>query len=152
MADLLICSSGDLAPELVSTVLWRQELQRHFARTLEEARAALAATKPTLVLVERDLAGATHIVKATRQAATTRRCPLAVLARGDFEPEPRVTLTAPSPSAQARVVRDALARVPLDRAVVSGLVRTVELGSIEELSPPNRRPRPPPTSRLRRRA
>ena len=86
MPDVLICAAEDLAPELGSTVLWRQEFQRHFARTLEEARTALGAARPTLVLVERDLAGAAPIVKAIRQDTASRRCSLAVLARGDFEP------------------------------------------------------------------
>lgn len=86
MPDVLICSSEDLTPALEGTALWREAFARHYAGTLEEARRALATAKPTLVLVERDLPWATDIVKAMRRDAATRRCPLAILARGDFEP------------------------------------------------------------------
>lgn len=86
MPDVVICSSEDLAPALGGTVLWRQDFQRHFAGTLDEARSALDAVRATLVLVERDLPWAKDIVKAIRQDADTRRCSLAVLAHGDFQP------------------------------------------------------------------
>jgi len=85
MPDVLICSSEDLEPALGGTVLWRQEFERRFAGTLDAARSA-AAARPAVVLVDRDLPWAAEFVRALRQDAATRRCSLAVLARGDFQP------------------------------------------------------------------
>ncbi len=86
MPDVLICASEDLEPSLGGTVLWRQEFQRHFAGTLDEARSAALAARPAMVLLDRDLPWAADLVRAIRQHATTRRCSLAVVAHGDFQP------------------------------------------------------------------
>ncbi len=84
MPHVLICSFEDLEPALGGTVLWRRGFERQFASTLDAARSA-AASQPAMVLVDRDLPWASDFVRAIRQDAATRRCSLAVLARGDFQ-------------------------------------------------------------------
>jgi hypothetical protein len=65
-------------------MLYRGNVERQHVKTVEEARAAVAKSKPDLVLVDRDLSGAAGFVKDLRDGADTRRMSVVALARGDF--------------------------------------------------------------------
>jgi CheY-like chemotaxis protein len=94
MPAIVICSSEDLGTALESTVLWRQDFERHFAGTLDEGRGAVAASHPAIVLLDRDLPWAADLVKSIRRDATGERCAITVVARGDFEDAERELLQA----------------------------------------------------------
>lgn len=80
----LICSEGSLDGELGTTMLFRSNVERHAARTAEEAKALARRLKPEIVLVDRDLPRAAELVKQLRDDAETRRLSVVALARGDF--------------------------------------------------------------------
>jgi len=80
----LICSEGSLDGELGTTMLFRSNVERHAARTAEEAQALARRLKPAIVLVDRDLPRAVELVKQLRDDAVTRRLSVVALARGDF--------------------------------------------------------------------
>lgn len=85
MAGALICSLDPLDDELGSTLLWREELERRRAETAEEALQAAFGGPPEIVVIDRDLAGATQLVSSLRRDARTRRVSIVVVARTDFE-------------------------------------------------------------------
>jgi CheY-like chemotaxis protein len=80
----LICSESSLASELGATMLFRSNVQRHEARTAEEAKALARRLKPQIVLVDRDLPRAAELVKELRDDAETRQLSVVALARGEF--------------------------------------------------------------------
>ena len=80
----LICSLGSLEGELGATMLYRSNVERHAARTADEAKAAARRLQPAIVLVDRDLAGAVELIKSLRDDAATRRLSVVALARGEF--------------------------------------------------------------------
>ena len=80
----LICSPGALDGELGATMLYRSDVERHAARTADEAKAAARRLQPAIVLVDRDMPGAAELVKALRDDSSTRRLSVVALARGDF--------------------------------------------------------------------
>jgi CheY-like chemotaxis protein len=80
----LLCSDTSLDGELAGTMLYRDNVERHQARTAEEAKAAARKGKPDIVLVDRDLPGAAALVKDLREGPETRRISVVALARGDF--------------------------------------------------------------------
>jgi CheY-like chemotaxis protein len=80
----LICSESSLDAELAATMLYRSNVHRHQARTMEEARAAAKRLRPEIVLVDRDLPRAALLVRELREDPETRRLSVVALARGDF--------------------------------------------------------------------
>lgn len=84
MASVLICSLDDPTPTLGGTVLWRQDFERHVARSDEEARQLVLSARPILVLLQKDLPWAEGLVKWLRQEVGSRRISVAVVASGDF--------------------------------------------------------------------
>lgn len=86
MPIALICSQSDLAADLAGTPLWRSEVERHLAGSFEEGLLLAGAARPDLVAVDRDLPRGDRLVAALREDASTRRCSIVVLARGDFDP------------------------------------------------------------------
>lgn len=87
MPIALICSPIDLGSELGSTILYRAGVVRQQARRLEEARSLAIAACPDIVIVDRDLPRADSLVIALRQEPTTRGLSIAVVSRGDFDPQ-----------------------------------------------------------------
>jgi CheY-like chemotaxis protein len=85
MACALICSAAPLDDELGSTLLWREELERRCVQTAEEALKAASGNPPEVVVIDRDLAGATPLVSSLRRDPRTRRVSIVVVARTDFE-------------------------------------------------------------------
>lgn len=85
MPHALICSEIALDAELAETLLWRDEVERRMARSLDEALAAARALKPDVVIVDRDLPQAARLVSELRRDLKTRRVSVVVIARTDFE-------------------------------------------------------------------
>jgi CheY-like chemotaxis protein len=86
MPLVLICTQSDLEAELAGTPLWRSEIERLTASSLEEAQMLAVASRPDLVAVDRDLPRGARLVAALRDEEATRRASIVVLARGDFDP------------------------------------------------------------------
>lgn len=80
----LICSEASLDAELAATMLYRSNVKRQLARTLEEAKAAAKRLRPEIVLLDRDLPRAALLVRELRDDPETRRLSVVALARGDF--------------------------------------------------------------------
>ena len=62
-------------------MLWRHDVDRHFASRLEEAQMMALAARPSIVVVDRDLPWAGRLVAALRQDASTRALSAAAIAR-----------------------------------------------------------------------
>jgi DNA-binding response OmpR family regulator len=86
MPQLLICAPSGLEAELRGTPLWRSDMERHLAASLEEAQTLVRSVSPDLVVVDRDLPRAPELVAALRADAATRRSSIVVVARGDHDP------------------------------------------------------------------
>ena len=84
MPRALICSGGDLSPDLAKTVLWREDVERLTATSFDQARMMAVAGRPDLVLVDRDLPRSVALVAALREDETSRHVSIAVVGRGDF--------------------------------------------------------------------
>jgi DNA-binding response OmpR family regulator len=87
MPTALICTQAELERELRHTLLWRRDVERHFAARAEDARLLAAALRPSIVLVDRDLPGSLKLIGRLRHDPATPGLSLAVLARGEFDPE-----------------------------------------------------------------
>jgi DNA-binding response OmpR family regulator len=85
MPRALICSGGDLSPELAKTALWRAGVERLTASSFDQARMMAVAGRPDLVVIDRDLPRAVALVGALRQDEATRHASIAIVARGDFQ-------------------------------------------------------------------
>jgi CheY-like chemotaxis protein len=86
MVSALICTHAELEGELGHTMLWRHDVDRHFASRLEEAQMMALAARPSIVVVDRDLPWAGRLVAALREESSTRGLSIVVVARGDFDP------------------------------------------------------------------
>jgi DNA-binding response OmpR family regulator len=84
MVMAVICSPGDVEQELGHTLLWRGGMERRVVRTAEEARS-LAPSRPQLLVLDRDVAGAEALVAQLRTEPGTRAMSIVIMARGDFE-------------------------------------------------------------------
>jgi len=118
MVSALICTHSDLERDLGQTMLWRQDVDRHAASRLEEARMMALAAHPNIVVVDRDLPWAGRLVAALREDDSTRRISIVVVARGDFEPAEVELLEAGA---------NAILRVPFDADVDARLQRLVDV-------------------------
>jgi len=85
MIAALICSERVPEPQLGRTVLWRHNIERHFAHELEEGLAKAASTRPNIVMVDRDLPNAARLVQRIREDPRTRRLSVVVFAAGEFD-------------------------------------------------------------------
>jgi len=86
MVSALICTHSELEKDLGHTMLWRQDVERHVVTRLEEARMMALASRPSIVVVDRDLPWAGRLVTALREDPSTRGLSIVVIARGDFDP------------------------------------------------------------------
>jgi hypothetical protein len=78
---ILIISPTDLADRLGKTILWRNDLERHFADTANEGFEKALALQPSLVLVHAgELPQALTLLKRIREDDHTRRLSLAAIA------------------------------------------------------------------------
>jgi CheY-like chemotaxis protein len=67
VTTIVICASVDLEPELSHTLFWRDDLERYVAERADEARMLVLSTEPHVVVVDRDLPGATELVASLRR-------------------------------------------------------------------------------------
>jgi hypothetical protein len=86
MPAVLICSTVPLDDGLRATCLWRDGISRQQVGGAAEARAIVLATRPRLVVIDRDLPDCVELVAGLRQDASTRQLSLAVVVRGEFAP------------------------------------------------------------------
>ena len=123
MPVALIISPESLERELGQTVLWRRNMQRCLARSLDEARRLAAQTRLDVVVVDHRLPGAADVVAQLRQDPRTRALSIVALARGDFDASDLELIQAganailrlpPGPDWDDRLVR--LIHVPLRKA------------------------------------
>jgi CheY-like chemotaxis protein len=84
MIRAVLLSSEDLEPELRSTVLFRHNVERLGASTVEEVRRAATAGRVDVIVVDSQLPAAADAVAALRQDAFTRAISIVVLGRSEF--------------------------------------------------------------------
>jgi DNA-binding response OmpR family regulator len=82
----LILAPEPLDAELADTVLWRQNVERYEAISLEQARHLVSGGRPDILIVDQRMPNAPAIVAQLRQHPQTRGVSIVALARGDFEP------------------------------------------------------------------
>jgi CheY-like chemotaxis protein len=123
MVSALICTQAELEGELRGTMLWRQDVERHFASRFEEAQTLALAARPSLVVVDREVPWAERLVTALRQDASTRGLSIVVLARGDFDPAEVALLESGA---------NAILRLPVDEDGDRRLERLVNVPARKE--------------------
>src|SRR5260221_810380 len=82
----LILSLDSLERELGETVLWRRNMERRLARTLDEAVRRAAAERPDIIVVDNEFPGAAEAVAHLRQGGRTPTISLVALAPGGLDP------------------------------------------------------------------
>ncbi|MCL4817887.1 MAG: PilZ domain-containing protein [Vicinamibacteria bacterium] len=86
MPIVVLCLPGEVEASLADTSLHRDDVRRHPARSLDEAKNLVAETRPHLLLLWHEQAGAAAFVQALRRDPGTRRMSIAVVAGEDFDP------------------------------------------------------------------
>jgi CheY-like chemotaxis protein len=81
----LILAKDSLERDLGQTVLWRRNMERRLARTLQEARVHSEAVRPDIIVVDNRFPAAAEVVGELRQDERTRPVSIVALARGDFD-------------------------------------------------------------------
>jgi len=82
MPIALLCSEGPL-PELVETVLGREEVERRFARTTDEVRRITRDIRPDIAVVDGAFTSLKEVVIGLRRYP--RQVSIVVLARGNMQ-------------------------------------------------------------------
>lgn len=123
MVSALICTHAELEEDLGHTMLWRQDVDRHVASRLEEARMMALAARPSIVVVDRDLPWADRLVSALREEESTRGLSIVVIARGDFDPSEVELLESGA---------NAILRLPIDEDGDQRLQRLVNVPARKE--------------------
>jgi CheY-like chemotaxis protein len=121
---VLIVAAGPLADELHHTLLGRTGVELRSATTRKAALALAVAVRPALALVDRDLPRARHLVKELRE---TCRLSIAVVARGDFDPEEQELLEAGA---------NAVLRLPADADWDERLARLIAVAPRQSVRAP----------------
>ncbi|MCU0241712.1 MAG: PilZ domain-containing protein [Vicinamibacteria bacterium] len=85
MPVVLLCSTESWEGALAETLVYRNDVERRQAASLEAALAALAAGRVDIVLIDRDLPNAVRLVQRVRRDARNRNVSVAVIAPGDFD-------------------------------------------------------------------
>lgn len=114
MPSVLICGGENVVRELAESPIWRDGLDRQTAGNVDQAVTVAAASRPSLVVVDRDLPRAESLVQRLRSNATTHKTSILIVARGDMQSEELGLLSAganavlrlpPSPEWEATVAR-----------------------------------------------
>jgi CheY-like chemotaxis protein len=106
------------------TLLERGGIELHLAATAKEALRLAVTVRPDLALVDRDLPQARRLVKGLREAC---RLSIAVIARGDFDPEEQELLEAGA---------NAVLRLPADPDWDERLARLVDVAPRQSVRAP----------------
>ncbi|HET7292667.1 MAG TPA: PilZ domain-containing protein [Vicinamibacteria bacterium] len=125
MSSVLICAAaGPVADDLHSSPVWRDDVERHKADSVQSALTLSVAARPALVVVDRDLPKAERLVQELRGNSVTSGCSIVVVAAGDPQPLEVALLEAganavlrhpPSPDWEQRLGR--LMSVPTRRTI-----------------------------------
>jgi DNA-binding response OmpR family regulator len=86
MPTALICTEQPLDDELGGTLLWRDDILQRVVGSAPEAHAAALADLPEIIVVDRDVPGATLLIAELRREAATRSTSIVIVARSEFEP------------------------------------------------------------------
>jgi CheY-like chemotaxis protein len=81
MPSVLICAPEPLTDELIGTLIWRQDVERHLANRLQDAIVMAVSSRPDLVVVDSVLLQADRLVGDLRLEATTASVSIVVIAR-----------------------------------------------------------------------
>jgi DNA-binding response OmpR family regulator len=124
----VIVAPEPLDAELVDTVLYRHNVERYEAASLEQARHIASGGRPDIIIVDQRIALAAAVVAQLRQDPLTRGISIVALARGDFEPAEVALLEAGAnailrlpPGADWDDRLERLIHVPLRRAARFGV-------------------------------
>ncbi|HEY7516492.1 MAG TPA: PilZ domain-containing protein [Vicinamibacteria bacterium] len=124
----VIVAPEPLDDELAETVLFRQNVERYEAASLEQARHIASGGRPDIVIVDQRMANAAALVAQLRQDPLTRGVSIVAIARGDFEPAEVALLEAGAnailrlpPGADWDDRLERLIHVPLRRAARFGV-------------------------------
>lgn len=82
MPSVLIVADERLSEALKASPVWRQGVTRETVTSTSAAATAINKAKPTLVLLDRDMAGAEAF---TRQIRSQHRFSIAIVAQGDVQ-------------------------------------------------------------------
>ncbi len=89
MPTVVLCSTVPrdiLSEELSETLVFRDDITRLFADSVEALDQAVTAEKPDLIVVDRDFEDAVALVLKLRADLATRQVSMIALARSDFGP------------------------------------------------------------------
>jgi DNA-binding response OmpR family regulator len=86
MPTALICTDTPLDDELGGTLLWRDDILQRVVGSAPEAHAAALADLPEIIVVDRDVPGASLLIAELRREAATRSTSIVIVARTEFEP------------------------------------------------------------------
>src|SRR5512138_3127527 len=84
MLKALIISGSDLRADLGRTVLWRSDIERTFARDLEQGLSALRSEAPSLVVLDTAVADVTSAIRRMREDPETRSVAIVAVSRHPF--------------------------------------------------------------------
>jgi CheY-like chemotaxis protein len=129
----LILAPEPLDAELADTVLWRDNVERYEAISLEQVRHLVSGGRPDILVVDQRMANAPAIVAQLRQDPRTRGVSIVALARGDFEPA-EVALLEAGANAILRLPPDAEWDDRLERLIHVPLRRAARFGVHVEIS------------------
>jgi CheY-like chemotaxis protein len=83
MAKVLACAGEAMLREIEGSAVWREGFERHAVSTAAQAIAAAIASRPRLILIDGELAGAEALIRQLRTREETRAGSLVVLSRGE---------------------------------------------------------------------
>jgi hypothetical protein len=67
VAVALLCARRSLEPELGQTVLWRDDVERHFVRTADEVRKVIRDVRPDIAVVDGSLPDVKELIRGLRR-------------------------------------------------------------------------------------
>ncbi len=85
MSVVLICSELPLDDHLAGTIVGGEDVQRESVSSAEAASKRLAQGDVSLVVIQRDLAGAVPLVRSMRRQSSTRRLSVVIVAPEEFD-------------------------------------------------------------------
>jgi hypothetical protein len=86
MSPVLICSEAPLLDALAATPLGRRDIESRLAFSLEEAQSLVLHARPSLIVVDRDLAWAQRLIHLVREEMRLRDIAVVIAARGSPMP------------------------------------------------------------------
>jgi len=129
MPVVLIVLPDPKSDGLDRTLLWRAGIDRRLAQTIQQAGAAMAAPRPVLTVVDRDLPGLEGFIRQLRSHDHFRTLSIVVAARGEMRPSELQLLEAGA---------NAILRLPAGPAWDTRLERLIEVPSRKAVRAPVR--------------